>query len=216
MGFSLRPLGRKISDIFDANMWYTSIRMCNDCKTNPRVKNLCNRHYLQMKRHGKVIETAREHRPAINREGAWYLPLGIGAKQGYVQIDEQDKWLDKYKWSLTHGYPCSSHGFLHRLVMDAPKGKDVDHKDGNLFDCRRGNLRLCTRGQNNMNRKNENKTGFKGVYWHKAANKYAARIMLERKSYHLGLFDNTEDAARAYDKKAIELFGEFARLNYGV
>lgn len=215
MGLSLRNIGRSIRDIFDAILCYTIVMNCNDCKTKPIAKKLCNRHYLQMKRHGKLSSTNREKRPAILLSGQWMIPIGLDAKHGYVLIDEESKWLDKYMWSLSHGYPCSGSGFMHRIVMDAPDGMDVDHISGSLMDCRRSNLRICTRGQNNMNRKVDNKTGFKGVYWHGVAQKWAARIMFERKSYHLGLHTTPEDAAKAYDMKAKELFGKFARLNYG-
>ena len=59
----------------------------------------------------------------------------------------------------------------------------------------------------------KNRTGYKGVYYHKAAKKFAARIQFMRKSYHLGLFNSKLDAADAYDKAAYKYFGEFARLN---
>jgi len=208
----LSNLARGVRDIFDA-IWYNIVMKCDDCETKPIAKKLCNRHYLQMKRHGRLIQSSREDRGAVFKDGEHYLPLGVGAKDGYVLIDERSVHLAKYKWSLSHGYPYSSAGLLHRVVMNAPRGTDVDHVDGDVFNAKRENLRLCTRAQNNMNRKVDNKTGYKGVYWHKVANKWAARIMFKRQSYHLGLYTDIQEAAVAYNKKASELFGEFARLN---
>jgi hypothetical protein len=57
-------------------------------------------------------------------------------------------------------------------------------------------------------------TGFKGVWRDKKTGKCWAQIYFEGKLIHLGSFATAEDAARAYDRKAIELFGQFARLNF--
>jgi len=54
---------------------------------------------------------------------------------------------------------------------------------------------------------------FKGVTFFEKGNKWLARLVLEGKSFSLGLHATEEDAALAYNRKAIEIFGEFARLN---
>ena len=107
---------------------------------------------------------------------------------------------------------------VHRVIMDAPKGMDVDHINGDPLDNRKENLRLCTRRENCRNKKvrADSKSGFKGVYV-RPNDRYQAYIGdPAKKSRHinLGTYGTPEEAARAYDKKAIELHGEYAVLNF--
>lgn len=103
---------------------------------------------------------------------------------------------------------------MHRVIMKAPQGMLVDHRDQDTFNNTRQNLRICTQSQNQANRgKNATHNKYKGVHWHKAAGKWNAEIKHNYKTHRLGLFTNEHDAAIAYNKKALELFGEFALLN---
>jgi len=105
---------------------------------------------------------------------------------------------------------------LHRFILNAPDGTNVDHIDRNPLNCKRNNLRLATRNQNcwNTAKRSNNTTGFKGVSVFRKLNKYRAVISCNKQSISLGLFHTSEEAAKAYDKKAKELFGEFAYLNF--
>jgi len=99
--------------------------------------------------------------------------------------------------------------------MAAPNHLFVDHIDHNGLNNRRSNLRLCTLAQNNRNM--VSRTGsskYKGVCWHGGTKKWNAKIRLNRKCYHIGLFTDEIAAAKAYDKKAKELHGQFACLNF--
>ena len=91
----------------------------------------------------------------------------------------------------------------------------VDHIDRNKLNNQITNLRWVTQQQNNMNSTIRAGTSsqYKGVAYHKTKSKWYAYIRFDRKLLHLGHFANEEDAARAYNAKAIELFGEFANLN---
>ena len=104
---------------------------------------------------------------------------------------------------------------MHRLIMgvlDDPKAI-IDHIDGDGCNNRKSNLRVCTQMENLWNRKPTEGTlsRYKGVANDKG--KWGAKITKDKKTYNLGRFDTEEQAAEAYNKAAIELFGEFAQLN---
>jgi len=105
---------------------------------------------------------------------------------------------------------------MHRAIMQPPKGMVVDHIDGNGLDQRRANLRVGTQRRNSHNRRPSRWTSsrFKGVYFCKATRKWVATIGYEGKAIYLGSFDDEAEAARAYDRKARELFGAYAYLNF--
>lgn len=105
---------------------------------------------------------------------------------------------------------------LHRYLMNCPRGMEIDHKNGDSLDNRRKNLRICTRAENSMNMaKSSHKMSskYKGVHFYKRYKNYQVSIKFKQKKIHLGYFDNEIEAAKAYNKKAKELFGKFARLN---
>ena len=157
-------------------------------------------------------------------------------------VDDEDyerlmehKWCahkcsnNKDKFYVERMAPVDSNGkqkiiYIHRVIMNAPKGMQVDHINGNPLDNRRENLRICTNQQNGMNRgkPKDNTSGYKGVTYMKKKkdmiNEYSkpwyAQIIHNQKKIHLGCYKTKEEAARAYDKKAIELHGEYATLNY--
>jgi hypothetical protein len=102
---------------------------------------------------------------------------------------------------------------LHRQLMSAPNGMDVDHVNMNGLDNRKSNLRVCTRSQNLCNRKVQarTKSKLKGVVWHKRAQKWMASLKYEGKHYYLGLFRLKEDAHLAYLQKSKEIHKDFGR-----
>jgi hypothetical protein len=105
---------------------------------------------------------------------------------------------------------------MHRQIMQPPPGKVTDHMNGNGLDNRRSNLRNCLPTENGRNRQRNrrSRTGFKGVGQYKRTGKYYASIRFKGKTLYLGQYDTPVEAARAYDRKARELFGQFARLNF--
>lgn len=109
--------------------------------------------------------------------------------------------------------------WMHRLLMDAPKGMLVDHRDGNgLNNQRQSNLRLATRFQNNLNRAINNFSGYRGVHFLKRRGNqlrkpWIARATYDSRSHHIGYFATPEEAALAYNRVALKLQGDFATLN---
>ncbi len=111
---------------------------------------------------------------------------------------------------------CRGRIYMHRSLSGEPEGVHVDHHDQDSLNNRRDNLRVASASQNGCNRPKQadNTTGFKGVKHDKRYGIWTAHIKINKKSKHLGTFKSPEEAARAYDAKALELFGEFARLNF--
>lgn len=104
--------------------------------------------------------------------------------------------------------------YLHRVILDAAPGTLVDHRNRDTFDCRRANLRFATPAQNSTNAFRGNRAGFKGVTLRCDGKKWVARIQFAGKGRHLGSFATPEEAARAYDRRARTLYGEYAALNF--
>lgn len=163
---------------------------------------------------------------------------GKKGKGLFTLIDDEDYDLaNQYTWYVNNsGYAITKVNgdviILHRLIMNPPENLFVDHKAvipydengnrilvANTLNNTRENLRIVTPGQNNMNKQPRNNNEFTGVYHkhHGNYHRWEAYIHINGKRVGLGLFPYTDegklDAARAYNKKALELFGEFARLN---
>lgn len=103
--------------------------------------------------------------------------------------------------------------YLYREIVGARPGQYVDHINGDPLDNRKSNLRFCSTGQNLRNSKARGRK-WKGVYRYSKKGKWFATICKDYKIYNLGFYDTEELAARAYDVKAKELHGEYARLNF--
>ena len=151
------------------------------------------------------------------------IPLTQGK---FALVDAEDYYqLVKFQWcanepTKTKFYAvrkCNrKHVKMHRAIMAAPDHLVVDHIDHDGLNNCKSNLRLCTLAQNSHNCGSRKRatSRYKGVSWKKSTKKWVATIKFNNKLYHLGTFKNEIDAAKAYDKKAASLFGEFAYLNF--
>lgn len=155
--------------------------------------------------------------------GASWIPLTKGL---FALVDDCDiQIVNQWYWTSLVRPGRSHYAFrrqnettilLHRFIMNVPTGMEIDHRDGVGWDCRRFNLRICTHGQNQHNYTKCSRpttSAFKGVTWDRNRNKWMSKIKLNGKSIFLGRFESEIDAARRYDSSALELFGDFARLN---
>ena len=143
----------------------------------------------------------------------------------WFDADMLDK-LKGYSWNdnrvgylCRHGERCNTSReiiYAHRLVVsEIPENLVVDHIDRNTHNNRKSNLRVASRSQNYGNSKlfPRNTSGYKGVSFHKISGRWRATITYQKISYHLGEFYNPKEAARAYDRAARKLFGEYAATN---
>lgn len=168
--------------------------------------------------------------------------IEIERKHGTVKID-QETWnrIKKDGWSLTVKKPKPGIGYrevrlqktyfdkkgnyvsqdcitLSRYILNLhDKNLTADHKDGDPLNNTKKNLRIATRSQNSTNskrspRREEKTSRYKGVT--KRKNGIYVVRMGPAGIIYVGVFDNEIEAAKAYDKKAKELYGEFARLNF--
>lgn len=150
---------------------------------------------------------------------ASFIPL---TQNQIAIVDTEDyNWLNQYKWYANYlrdidGYyavrserlPVRRQVYMHRLIIDAPKGKVVDHINHNSLDNRRSNLRIVSRRQNSQNKKGNSSSKYPGVSWNKREKKWYATILIGNKRIHLGIFKEEIDAAKAYEKACRELIGE--------
>ncbi len=138
-----------------------------------------------------------------------------------VLVDNEDyEELSKYRWHVNGKYASRSvfpnrRIYMHRLILGAKAGEEVDHIDQNKFNNTRENLRICSRSENMQNRTlRTNKSGFVGVYFDRKRGLWRSKITAAGKFKHLGHFELPQEAARAYDCAAKEIYGKHARLNF--
>lgn len=130
---------------------------------------------------------------------------GAVSRHRWYAVRHEERWYAKTRIDGRETY-------LHRLILGFPPER-IDHKNGDGLDCRRLNLRACTNAENMRNRRGpqaNNTSGYLGVSWNPEKRRWRARLG----STHVGYYVLAEDAARARDAKATELWGEFAALNF--
>lgn len=155
----------------------------------------------------------------------------IPLTQGKTAIvdDADHQRLSAYKWSADRHHTGRYYAkamirdesgryrkvYMHRFIMGmTDRTILVDHRDGDSLNCQRHNLRPSTNSQNQANRRKLKSPGMRGVFQRKGSKRFYAQLYKDKKRISLGSHATAEAAAMAYDRAAVEHFGEFAVLNY--
>lgn len=130
------------------------------------------------------------------------MQAGAADERGYVhvQIAGRRYFAHRLAWLHVHG------------VMPAM----LDHINGDPSDNRIANLREASKSTNSLNTgiSKRNTTGAKGLMRGRGKDgAFYARIVKDGKTIHIGKFPTKDEAAHAYNKAAIQLYGDFAVLN---
>ncbi len=141
-------------------------------------------------------------------------------------VDDADfEQIAKYNWHFSGRYAARwgkrhfhkrEKVLMHRAILKPHEGSEIDHINGNTLDNRRENLRICSHAENmhNARRRFDNTSGFKGVTWNKQHSKWQAQIQVSGSKVFIGRFNNKVEAAIAYDEKAREILGIYAKVNF--
>lgn len=154
------------------------------------------------------------------------IPLAPIERGAVALVDDADfAWLNQWRWRVLKPPRGGLYAartttgrrtlLMHRVILDAPRGMETDHRNGNGLDNRRQNLRLATKSENQHNQKPQTRpksSRFKGVHLTQGG-KWAATIKTGGKVVYLGTFFSETEAAGAYDNAAKQRFGEFALTN---
>lgn len=149
--------------------------------------------------------------------------------QATLVDDEDYEFLNQWKWHTSYyGYANRRRHIkstrknqkfemikMHRLITECPDGMYVDHINGDRLDNRKSNLRVCTNAQNSANQRlrASNTSGYKGVVLDKRRNRWVAQIKVNYKTRRYGSFATPLEAAKVYNEKAKEAWGEYAKVN---
>lgn len=189
---------------------------------------LCQRHYLQMRSHGEILErTTKERNKIIIHTKENYAEIELYDIDhnitGYTKIDIEDvEKVKNYKWqkhkqrTYVSAMINGKGDRLHRFVLSVNNPKViVDHISGDMLDNRKFNLRICTQSENGMNKRiqSNNTSGIPGIYLRSDTGKWCARIKINRKTINLGCFTDLEEAKKVRKEAEEKYFGEFSYDN---
>lgn len=195
------------------------------CPRDIYAKGYCKRHWKQLWRHGEILSRTYHDPNEIIIKGTvaevvLYNQKNQEVGRTIINVEDVEK-IKGHKWYLSQGYAATIiNGKMVRMsnfIMDFTPSREevIDHKDRDGLNNRKMNFRKCTTQQNSCNKKMQknNSSGYRGVTWDKANNKWSVAIWINKKSIWLGRFNNKIKAAKAYNKAALIHHGEFACLN---
>lgn len=206
---------------------------------DPKSKSVCETYWIpvRLSKSGKVLDGDRWSGFSRGREPLAWMPMPeypnqksdtgeiayITLDKGMVaKVDKSDfQNLASSTWyAVERGntfYAARNVArkteYMHRVILGITGNERTDHENRDGLDNRRSNLRVSSPSENgaNANIRADNTSGYKGVI--SSGSKWVARIRVSGERLYLGSFNSAEEAAAAYDKAAVEAFGEFACLN---
>lgn len=209
-------------------MWECECNCGNKCeKTSSYLRSINNPMCPKCSKE-KSSERAREFRlKASEKENdvKYFDDYALINDKFKVDIDDVEKLLSykRYIKENNSGYGCMYYNdnqiFIHRLVMGLPLKYDeetkiiADHINGDRKDNRKTNLRIIVKENNPINCGiyKSNTSGHKGVQWNKRLSKWVACIQVDKKSKHLGVFENYDDAVFVREQAEEKYYGEYNR-----
>lgn len=183
--------------------------VCGRKHSGKHSSHYCRKHQWQIEKYGKVLDTNPRTKFDPNEfrfigndvvEFDTYKTPTLEVENTFVIDAEDYPLVSQYKWSTyARKYASANYGklLLHRLIMNAKKGQQVDHINLNTFDNRKVNLRICNNSLNSSNRNAYNKLEIKGVEYHEKIKKYSAYFRINDKQYHSMCYTTIEEAAFA-------------------
>lgn len=184
---------------------------------------LCRKHYLQIYKKGSVYTTIYDNKPSLEIQDDIALLLCYDKNAtlcGKAIIDKHNlPKIEGYTWYMfCEGCMCKRKEdgkkiFLHRLLLNVPDDKVIDHINGNRLDNREKNLRICSQKENSRNRKYKSSRVYPGVKL-VPSGRYQVSIGVDYKGIYLGTFDTVEEAIKIKKEAEEKYFGDF-RYSFG-
>ena len=194
------------------------VRGCNLTNGHSTSCGCWAKEILQLHNDGNTYAAVQRKGNNYNLDNEYGIGYTSDGREFYFDKEDLDK-IKPYTWYINslgyvigNKYGDTSDTLMHRLVMNAPDGKQVHHKHHKKNDNRKNELQLCTNQENSRHKEKmkTNTSGVIGVSWSNNTNKWHAQITVDYKNINLGYYDDINEAKIAYDNAKKLYFGDFA------